>query len=248
MQLKGGVIIIGSLLWQDDLNKNDKVRYNWRNTSLNIDDKILARLPIRYGRYSKGDIYTMVFSTDCEKKKRLGTGYVIPFKNNPIKHLDALVSEARMMARAEGMQCNFVGGINPIWASIGILTNRNKVDQKLYERIISRWAKELRADGGGKDTSEYRVGKEKLSINNKGELQILWPTSVVEGEKGGIQELDFLIAASTKPKYEQQGKTKYPSPTEIAASVRRDSGRRYFMNNFHHRITTFQDNLVINLL
>ena len=69
MKLKGGVIIIGSLLWQDDLklNTNDKIRYNWRNTSLNLSEKILVKLPIRYGRYSDGNIYTMVFSMNCEK-------------------------------------------------------------------------------------------------------------------------------------------------------------------------------------
>jgi len=248
MQLKGGVIIIGSLLWQDDLNTNDKVRYNWRNTSLNLNEKILARLPIRYGRYSNGDIYTMVFSTGCEKTKKLGTGYVVPFKNNPIEHLDVLICEARIVAKAEGMECKFVGGANPIWAAMGILINKKKVDQKTYEQIISRWAKEFEIDGGGKDTSEYRVGKEKLSINKNGELQIHWPTSVNRGEESRIKEIDFLIAASTKPKYQQKGNTKYPSSTQIATSVRNDLTRRYFMNNFHYRITTFQDNSVINLL
>ncbi len=246
MQLKGGVIIIGSLLWQDDLNENDKGRYNWRNTSLNLGGKILARLPIRYGRYSNGNIYTMVFSTNCEKTKRLGTGYIVPFKRNSIEHLDVLIGEARMMAKAEGMKSKFVGGTNPIWASMGILINKKKVDQKIYEQILLRWAKEYKTDGGGKDSSEYRVGKEKLSISKKGELQIHWPNSFDKGEESRIEEIDFLIAASTKPKNQQQGNTKYPSSNEIATSVRNDLNRRYFMNNFQHRITTFQDNSVIN--
>lgn len=246
MQLKGGVIIIGSLLWQDDLNENDKVRCNWRNTSLNVGEKILARLPIRYGRYSNGNIYTMVFSTNCEKTKRLGTGYIVPFKRNPIEHLDVLIGEARMMAKAEGMKSKFVGGTNPIWASMGILINKKKVDQKIYEQILARWTKEYKTDGGGKDSSEYRVGKEKLSISKKGELQIHWPNFFDKGEESRIEEIDFLIAASTKPKYQQQDNTKYPSSNEIATSVRNDLTRRYFMNNFQHRITTFQDNSVIN--
>jgi len=221
MQLKGGVIIIGSLLWQDDLNKNDKIRYNWRNTSLNIDEKILVRLPIRYGRYSRGSIYTMVFSTDCEKKKRLGTGYVIPFKNNPIKHLDALISEARMMAKAEGMCSRFVGRTNSIWASMGIMINKKKVKPEICEVILSRWAKEFKDDGGGQDISEYRVKKEKLSITRKGELQITWPKSIDTDEESKIKEVDFLIATSTKPKYQQFGITKYPSSNEIAHSVKK---------------------------
>ena len=76
MRLNGGVIIIGSLLWQHDLcpEKFDNVRRSWRNAALILDEKILVKLPIRYGRYSKGSIYTMVFSTRCEKTQRLGTG------------------------------------------------------------------------------------------------------------------------------------------------------------------------------
>ena len=58
-KLKGGVILIGSLYWQDDLKKNDNIRKEWRDTSLDIEKSILAKLPIRYGRYSNNDIYTI---------------------------------------------------------------------------------------------------------------------------------------------------------------------------------------------
>lgn len=250
MQLNGGVIIIGSLLWQHDLcpAKSDNVRRSWRNAALILDEKILVKLPIRYGRYSKGSIYTMVFSTHCEKTQRLGTGHVIPFKNNPIEHLDVLICEARMMSKAEGMECKFIGGTNQIWATMGILINKHKVDLKTSGQILSRWVKKLRADGGGNDTSEYRIGNEKLSINKKGELQIRWPTPVDRGDEKRIQEIDFLIAASTKPKYQQQGTVKYPTSTELAKSVRNDLNRCYFINNFKHNITTFQDNTVLNIL
>lgn len=250
MRLNGGVMIIGSLLWQHDLcpEKSDNVRRSWRNVALILDEKILVKLPIRYGRYSKGSIYTMVFSTRCEKTQRLGTGYVIPFKNNPIEHLDVLICEARMMSKAEGMECKFIGGTNQIWGTMGILINKQKVDSKTSGQILSRWVKELRADGGGKDTSEYRVGKEKLSINKKGELQINWPTPVNRSDEKRIQGIDFLIAASTKPKYQQPGNVKYPTSTELATSVRNDLNRCYFINNFQHNITTFQDNAVLNIL
>lgn len=78
MKLKGGVIIIGSLLW-DDKNK----RKNWRKGHLNCDEAFRVELPIRYGRYSKDrrKEYTMVFSKDCQKnKKRSGTGWIFPLK------------------------------------------------------------------------------------------------------------------------------------------------------------------------
>ena len=250
MRLNGGVIIIGSLLWQHDLcsNKSDNVRRSWRDAALNLDEKILVKLPIRYGRYSKGSIYTMVFSTRCEKTQKMGTGYIIPFKINPIECLDELICEARMMSKAEGMKCKFIGGTNQIWGTMGILINKQRVDPKTIRQIVSRWKNELRGDGGEKDTPEYRVGKEKLSINKKGELQINWPTPVKMSDEKRIQEMDFLIAASTKPKYEQKGNVKYPTSTELAKSVRNDLNRCYFINNFQNSITTFQDNAVLNLL
>jgi hypothetical protein len=154
-----------------------------------------------------------------------------------------LIEEARKMAEAEGMKGKFVGGTSQIWASMGILINKKRVNAKNCGQIIARWAKEFQRDGGGKDISEYRVGKEKRSINKMGELQIQWPTSVDRRK-----EIDFLIAVSTKPRFGQSGKAKYPSSNEIAATVRSDSTRRYFVNNLLYAITTFQDNSVINLL
>lgn len=51
--LKGGVLIIGSLLWQDYLNKlGDDIRKTWRVKHLLVDSKIMISVPIRYGRYS----------------------------------------------------------------------------------------------------------------------------------------------------------------------------------------------------
>lgn len=49
-KLSGGVIIIGSLFWDDDLNTSDNLRKTWRENSLDLQNKILAKLPIRYVR------------------------------------------------------------------------------------------------------------------------------------------------------------------------------------------------------
>ena len=92
--LKGGVIIIGSLLWQDYLNEeDDKVRLNWRTLHLEYERRILVKLPIRYGRLSTklGNVVTtMVFSNKMKNKK--GLGYVIPFKKM-INNQDDLLFE-----------------------------------------------------------------------------------------------------------------------------------------------------------
>lgn len=248
IELKGGVIIIGSLLWEDDLDKGDNLRNNWRVNSLDLQGKILVKLPIRYGRYSNGNIYTMVFSLNCEKNNKLGTGYIIPFKQNTIKHLDILVSEARKMSEAEGMKKKLIGGNQNIWGSMAILINKEKIENNLAKEILKKWSTVFKADGGGQDNLDYRVGREKLSITKNGELQIQWPRAVRPQDNVKVDEFDFLLATSPKPKYEAPGKIKYPSATEIAKSVKHDTNRHYFLNNFMNNITTFQDNMILNLL
>jgi hypothetical protein len=250
LHLKGGVIIIGSLLWQDNYKDkdNDKIRYDWRNKYLDLSSKILTRLPIRYGRYSSDNIYTMVFSTDCEKSSKSGTGFVVPFKRGYIDNMDDLISEAQMMSKAEGMDEKFIGGKNSSWASMGILVNRNRVQPDIYKIVLTKWSEKFKNDGGGKDISEYGVGKERRSISKNGELQIRWPKSIIPYEQPKIEGIDFLIATSTKPRHIDNNANKYPSVSEIVSSVENDSKRRYFLNNFQHTITTFQDNKVINLL
>lgn len=54
--LNGGVLIIGSLLWQDDSSAQpgDQARKHWRETFLvDKSNRLHVKAPIRYGRYSK---------------------------------------------------------------------------------------------------------------------------------------------------------------------------------------------------
>ena len=137
MNLKGGVIIIGSLLWQDYLNNGDEVLKNWRKYSLYLQCKILTKLPIRYGRYSDGNIYTMVFSTNCEKTKKLGTGYIISLnlKLNPFDNINTIISEAKKMSKAERMG----GKFNNSWSSMGIILNKNELNKNPKETLLKEW-------------------------------------------------------------------------------------------------------------
>ncbi|MBT9394863.1 hypothetical protein KLP40_16985 [Hymenobacter sp. NST-14] len=52
--LRGGVLIQGSLLWQDEATDRpwEPVRQAWREQHLNLNFRIPVRVPIRYGRYS----------------------------------------------------------------------------------------------------------------------------------------------------------------------------------------------------
>jgi hypothetical protein len=83
--IKGGVIIQGSLFWEDENNciqdeegkqkvqREGKERREWRENHLNIKDAFLIPFPIRYGRCSSSRLctYTMVIQKIVLKKKKL---------------------------------------------------------------------------------------------------------------------------------------------------------------------------------
>ena len=62
MSLNAGILIIGSLLWDDE-------RRAWRDARLEMGLAETVMAPIRYGRLSgkrRGHTYTMVFSRLCQ--------------------------------------------------------------------------------------------------------------------------------------------------------------------------------------
>ena len=65
MELKGAILIIGSLLWDPDQGNEKGARKTWRNKRLKMEDRVHVKVPIRYGRLS-GSVhnrhFTMVFS------------------------------------------------------------------------------------------------------------------------------------------------------------------------------------------
>ena len=113
MSYLAGVIVIGSLIWDNDDRKE------WRDSRLLIDESFMVNLPIRYGRCSssRDNTYTMVFSKICYSKKYgLGTGTVVPCKSK-IKNFSDLKIETKKMGEAEGFNNDFSaswGGITTI--------------------------------------------------------------------------------------------------------------------------------------
>ncbi|MDZ4341070.1 MAG: hypothetical protein U1E51_01365, partial [Candidatus Binatia bacterium] len=98
MNFNGGVIIIGSLLWDDN-----KGRKAWRQDYLRPKDtKIPVPLKIRYGRESESRncTYTMIFSN--HPTTELGQGYVWGFKENS-KIEGMLEKQAIALAKVEGI-------------------------------------------------------------------------------------------------------------------------------------------------
>lgn len=234
VDLKGGVLIIGSLMWQDHLDEaGDDIRKNWRTNSLLLANKIQVKTPIRYGRFSDNSkIYTMVFSNACKRKS--GTAFIVPFSSQ-IQSDKQLVDEAQKLSDAEGMKKKFVAGEN-VWSVLGILINPKHNGTKIKRNLITLWNNSL---DKAFDDKLFRIGKEKPCIKSNGILNIPWPSTVDPRKSEDLNSYDFIIATATKP-------TKYPLVKELAGCVKTDIVRYYFIENYKSGITTFQDLQVIN--
>src|SRR5437660_1164648 len=116
MKLKGGVIIIGSLIWDDS-----NIREDWRNKYLRTE-RTLTKVPIRYGResHTRHDTYTMIFSKSCEHT--LGQGVILPFLQD-ILSFEELEKQAVALAIAEGIYKQDNTRLTSHWGSVGLLIN-----------------------------------------------------------------------------------------------------------------------------
>src|SRR5689334_18915263 len=123
MKLRGGVIIVGSLSWEDHLrsNKQDFVRKKWTSQNL-LDKPNITPAPIRYGRKSstRKNNYTMIYSKSCETTP--GQGLIFEF-NNVINSFDDLETQAIALAIAEGIYTPVNKRITSTWGSVGMLLN-----------------------------------------------------------------------------------------------------------------------------
>jgi len=241
--LKGGVLIIGSLLWQNNVGQNNNtIRLDWRKSRLDIDSSIGVKVPIRYGRLSSGGIYTMTFANSC-RGKNLGTAFVVPFQSNPITNWTQLITEASELSRAEGMSRTFISsnGQRQPWCILGLLFNKNKVAPSDRTTLSGLWQQELSKDKDftNFDADNFKHGNEKPCILPDGHLNIPWTIPINNKDKKSLEEFDFFLATATLP-----NENIYPSIKKIAISVNADNDRKYFRNNFANGITTFQDNRI----
>lgn len=236
MRLKGGVLIIGSLFWQDGLNENPFLRKNWRNKRLSIKNQVHVFAPIRYGRLSNmKKTYTMVLSKEIEENKKFGTAYILPFKNDSIKSLIGIQNQARYLSTAEGNNEGKIVLGN--WGMIGILFNP-AINDELKNQILVYWSNLIQKDGGF-DQKEYRISPEEPIMSENGEILISWSKTVDYNQQKELDKLDFIMATCTKP-------TRYPTVAELSENIKSDP-RKYFYNNIKNGITTFTDRQVLDV-
>lgn len=226
LNLRGGVIVIGSLYWEDS-----KIRRDWRDNSLIMKQGVKIALPMRYGRKSstRHNTYTMVFSMNCPKP---GVGYAIPFSNST-KTVQDLKQQAMTVASAERNE-NYDSTLDwQRWGALGILLNPSLAsrpnDSKTLTDTWAGWYSQKFLP------ATYKGGKtEEPPIDQRGILQFDWPKEVT---------LDFLIATVINPETKR-----YPSATQIACAMYNASCYNYFVQNRKSGIETYRDGDILQLL
>ncbi len=231
MKLKGGVIIIGSLIWEDHLKSimADNIRKEWRKQNL-TEKPILTKVPIRYGRESQSreDTYTMVFSKSCEDN--LGQGLILSF-NQDIVTFEGLERQAIALAIAEGIYKVDNLRLTTSWGSVGLLINPklNETDFASEKLIQKKWADIYHSYSDTFIADTYKTNNEINSpITQDGFLDIAWQTE--------MNAFDILIATPVIPKPKS-----ILNANEIAQRMIDKKYQTYFHNNIRHKITTAAD-------
>lgn len=238
MKLKGGIIIIGSLIWEDHLDnkKGDNIRKNWRQQNL-IDKRTLTKVPIRYGRESqtREDTYTMIFSKSCEDN--LGQGLILPF-NEDIITFEGLERQAIALAIAEGIYKSNNLRLTSSWGSVGLLINPklNLTDFASKELIQKKWSEIYRSYSDTFIADSYKTNDENSSpITQDGFLNITWQTE--------MDEFDLLIATPVIPKPKSLLNAEH-----IAQKMIDKKYQTYYLNNKKNNIdTTMDDEIKLKL-
>jgi len=231
--LNGGVLIIGSLYWEDS-----DLRKKWRNEFIDFPNYQHIALPIRYGRISntRNCTYTMVYSSDCKPVQQIGQGLVVPFRGNPVDTQE-LERQTKMMIDAEHNTTVDFDRYNWSWGALGIAVNpkwnaETAANLEMKRQLLASWSTHF---GKGFNTEEYRVGNEEPILSKKGELLIDW--------KEEMNDFDFVIGTAVKPELKN-----YPDPTQIVVRMKVNEYDTYFNKNTESGIMTFQDTSIRELL
>ncbi|MBD3293829.1 MAG: hypothetical protein GF393_12970 [Armatimonadia bacterium] len=238
MKLKGGIIIIGSLIWEDHLDnkKTDNIRKDWRQQYL-IEKRTLTKVPIRYGRESqtREDTYTMIFSKSCEDN--LGQGLILPF-NEDIITFEGLERQAIALAKAEGIYKASNLRLTSSWGSVGLLINPklNQTDFASKELIQKKWSEIYRSYCDTFIADYYKTSDENSSpITQDGFLNITWQTE--------MDGFDLLLATPVIPKPKS-----FLNAEDIAQRMIDKKYKTYFLNNKKNNIDTTMDDKIKHIL
>lgn len=263
-RIKGGVITMGSLFWENgrnclkDKTKLDcngriksvelaKYRTEWRdeNFEKSDSDETRIRLPIRYGKKSdtRKDTYTMVFSREYLNRDCFAR--IIPFKNEiDFQRNGTLVEQTRKMAKAEGIT-DRQGNVHLAmdWCVMAIWIKPNATfTQYLKTEWLSivnppnnHFRKKNNPQQSDRNATDYSGHNDLVLLNNDFEL-IDVPINC---------SFDFLLLTYTKPT------SPYPADAETIANAINHKNSRYnsyLSRNIKNDIITCDDNSIRGFL
>lgn len=227
--MQGAVLVIGSLLWENEKNtldsKQGKLRENWRK-NLDLEKKVPIEVPIRYGRKStsKRCTYTMVISNSVTN---LGTAYIIPFKKE-IENFKELKDQALELSEAEGISTTkYPKRLIASWGAVGITFN--EIEEKKFKEIKNKWHQEFTSF----ENTDYKIGNEQPSIRENGELYF---------EFNVPDDIDYVFATPVKPNISE-----YPTTDRIVEAIIESSPRydTYVKENFNNGIRVHGDEKIM---
>lgn len=209
--MKCGILIIGSLLWDEETAG----RSEWRQSRLSMPDRVSAVAPFRYGRKSesRGNTFTMTFSVDAAPAQ----GAVVPCVNQ-VGSFDDLLHEARSLWRAEAPNAP-VGAIGANWGCVGAMFQPG-IDKHGLE---ATWTDHL---------AEAKVQCGPV-VGADGRSHLPWPTGL------GGDPLDFDVILFTATRAEAERPTAQTiADAWLAQSA---GYEKYFFLNVQHGIRTPDD-------
>jgi hypothetical protein len=235
-----GVLIIGSLFWRMEPH-----RVAWRKSRLNESKAIPVFAPIRYGRLSLSKTYTMVFAPGCQ----LGTAKAVPCVNEAAS-LNEVYGEAQQLWIAEcrpEFKITDRARLSGSWGCVALLPNpASQIPQSFLDEWAERVSREHDATGLNTYNGRSFVIDGQSAINDRGILQIPWPTRT--DTNAPLSGIDLLLATATRPKF-APGATEIPNEETIAAAWQNHPKEaEYFWGNRKHGIHTFQDPRIEELL
>ncbi|TBZ35724.1 hypothetical protein E0H47_24135 [Rhizobium leguminosarum bv. viciae] len=170
--MKCGILIIGSLLWDD----KTEGRKDWRDHRLDVPKAVPVLVPIDYGRISssRSNTFTMVLRSDGP----LGTGFLVPCRREVVT-IDDLVAEASALWKAEAPKAKR-GVIGSNWGSVGVLFREGA-----RGGFAESWGAHFK-----------KMGTKSLAVvGSDGSLNIPWPVT----EDGASEDFDLVLATATVP-------------------------------------------------
>lgn len=226
--MKGSVLVIGSLLWENEtnsLNKNQgKLREKWRK-DLDFENKIAVKVPIRYGRKSGSRIctYTIIFSNSV---KSLGTAFIVPYKEET-NSFEKIRQQAIELSKAEGISKKSSDNLIASWGAVGIAFNKNKGG--IYAKLKKNWRKKFKTF----KNKDYRIGSESPSIKENGELNFEFEIP---------NTIDYVFATPVKPNIAE-----YPNNEKIIEAILESNPRydTYVIENYQNGIRIENDDELI---